>query len=70
MTSEVLSLRNVSVGRNERKKILDIASFSVDQGELIAIVGPNGAGKSTLLQAINLLLPYRGGYAPVWRRDP
>ena len=60
MTAEVLSLRNVSVERNEHKKILDISSFAVEQGELIAIVGPNGAGKSTLLQAINLLLPYRG----------
>ena len=27
-------------------------SFTVDQGEIIALVGPNGAGKSTLLKAI------------------
>lgn len=60
MTAEILSLRNVSVERNGRKKIIDIPSFSVCRGELIALVGPNGAGKSTLLQTINLLLPYQG----------
>ena len=27
-------------------------SFTVDEGEIIALVGPNGAGKSTLLKAI------------------
>ena len=27
-------------------------SFSVDEGEIVALVGPNGAGKSTLLKAI------------------
>lgn len=27
-------------------------TFSVDEGEIVALVGPNGAGKSTLLKAI------------------
>jgi branched-chain amino acid transport system ATP-binding protein len=27
-------------------------SFTVDEGEIVALVGPNGAGKSTLLKAI------------------
>ncbi len=27
-------------------------SFTVDEGEIIALVGPNGAGKSTLLKAV------------------
>ena len=27
-------------------------SFSVDEGEILALVGPNGAGKSTLLKAV------------------
>ena len=37
------------------------ASFSVNQGELVAIVGPNGAGKSTLLKLLaNWLVPDTG----------
>ena len=32
---------------------LDRVSFSVDQGEVFAIVGPNGAGKSTLFNLIS-----------------
>ena len=32
--------------------ILDIDSFSLQQGENIALIGPNGAGKSTFIQLI------------------
>ena len=34
------------------KILLDRISFSVAQGETVALVGPNGAGKSTLLRAL------------------
>lgn len=36
------------------------STFSVDAGELIAVVGPNGAGKSTLFKALAGFIDHRG----------
>jgi branched-chain amino acid transport system ATP-binding protein len=36
-------------------------SFSIKQGEILAIIGPNGAGKTTLLNAITRLIPITSG---------
>ncbi|MGV7241079.1 amino acid ABC transporter ATP-binding protein [Caballeronia sp. M23-90] len=34
---------------------LDAIDFSLDKGEVVAIIGPSGSGKSTLLRCINML---------------
>src|SRR6516225_9441697 len=39
---------------------LDIA-FTVEAGEVLALLGPNGSGKSTTLRALVGLLPLSGG---------
>lgn len=36
-------------------------SFTLKEGEIMAIIGANGAGKSTLMQCIAGLLKYQGG---------
>ena len=35
--------------------------FSVDRGEIVALIGANGAGKSTTLRAISGLVPIKSG---------
>ena len=41
--------------------VLDGISFSVEPGEIIAIIGRSGSGKSTLLRCINGLEPIQSG---------
>lgn len=42
-------------------RVLEDISFSVEEGELVAIVGPSGCGKSTMLRIINGLMPATSG---------
>lgn len=41
-------------------RALSNVSFSIGEGELVAVVGPNGAGKSTLFRAISGLIGHDG----------
>jgi tungstate transport system ATP-binding protein len=44
------------------RRILDIPSLEIYQGELFCLVGPSGAGKSTLLRLLHFLEPVSGGH--------
>jgi NitT/TauT family transport system ATP-binding protein len=50
-------------------EVLDVVSFTVGAGEVVAIVGPSGCGKSTLLSILGGLLQPGGGAAE-WRGAP
>src|SRR5271169_3687889 len=49
------NLRKVFTSGNQEIVPLDGIDFSVERGEMIAIVGPSGAGKSTLLHLLAAL---------------
>jgi tungstate transport system ATP-binding protein len=48
---EIFDLKQIYDGRC----VLDIPSFQIKQGEILALLGPSGAGKSTLLRLLNFL---------------
>ena len=57
----LLEVKNISFSYPGNIKVLREASFSVDRGEVVAIIGSNGSGKTTLLMvAAGLLEPEKG----------
>lgn len=56
----ILELSNIQVSY-KGNVVVDEASLSVEQGEVIALIGPSGAGKSSLLRSINFLEMPTGG---------
>ncbi|MGH2806757.1 MAG: ATP-binding protein [Actinomycetota bacterium] len=56
----LLACRHIDFSYGQVQVLFDV-SFSVDEGEMVALLGTNGAGKSTLLRVISGLgLPSRG----------
>ena len=56
----MLEVENLSVFYGVIPAVREL-SFSVDEGEIIALIGANGAGKTTTLKTIAGLLPVRSG---------
>lgn len=48
----ILSVQNLSFSYDENKSILKDVNFSVNRGEILALLGNNGAGKSTLCKVV------------------
>ena len=60
----LLELKHVSKGFAHGTGVLPVledVSFSIEQGEFIAIVGPSGCGKSTLVRIVNGIMPATSG---------
>ncbi|MBT2725112.1 MULTISPECIES: phosphonate ABC transporter ATP-binding protein [unclassified Bacillus (in: firmicutes)] len=61
MTSKtIIEAKNISK-HFERKIAISSLSFSILQGEKVALIGPSGAGKTTLLNSIAGLVPIQNG---------
>jgi iron complex transport system ATP-binding protein len=52
-----LSVSIKSAGYTTSAIIRDI-QFTLDEGQLLAVIGPNGSGKTTLVRAISQVLPF------------
>lgn len=52
-----ISVAHLSFRYPDGKEALNDISFSVHEGECVAVIGPNGSGKSTLLLHLNGILP-------------
>lgn len=60
---EVENLKKEYRGDGVVTKALDGVSFTIDEGEFVAVMGPSGSGKSTLLHIIALMdKPTSGSY--------
>ena len=62
--NEILTLDKISLSYQTEKdeiRALESISFSVDEGEFVAIIGPSGCGKTSILSIIAGLLKPSGG---------
>ena len=60
-----LQVTNLSINHDAIEAVQDL-TFSINEGELAAVIGANGAGKTTLLRALSGLKNPKSGSAP-WR---
>lgn len=56
-----IEFKNVSFGYENSGKVLDDVTFSVKQGQTVAILGPTGSGKSTMILLLQRLYDYQEG---------
>lgn len=61
---KILEVNNIS-----KKNILGGVSFSMDEGEMVAIMGPSGSGKSTLLYNVSGMDQADGGESLFMGKD-
>jgi len=60
----ILEVRNI-VKRFGTAEVLRDISFSLEEGQSLAIIGSSGSGKTTLLRCLNFLEPMDGGSVSV-----
>lgn len=64
----VVEFNDVSFGYNDTT-VLNGLTFSVAEGEKVALVGPSGCGKSTVLKLITGLYRPKSGQVRLWDND-
>lgn len=65
-TKKVLELKNLNVGYETKKGLIEIVknvTFDVKEGEIFGLIGESGSGKTTLSRALMKIHNYQGGSA-------
>ena len=57
----MIEIRNVSKSYGNKKKALNNANLTVNDGEIFAFIGHNGAGKTTMIKSIVGILDFDSG---------
>lgn len=57
METPILDVKNLSIAYDADKPVVKGVSFSLKEGEVLAIVGETGSGKTTVIRSINGCLP-------------
>ena len=57
----MIEIKNMTKIYNREKKAVENLSFTVDDGEIFAVIGHNGAGKTTTIKAIVGILDFEEG---------
>jgi zinc/manganese transport system ATP-binding protein len=69
MGPDIITAKDLTAGYAE-KVIWKSASFSIAQGEFVAVIGPNGSGKTTFFRLLLGLLQPKGGILSVFGGKP
>ncbi|OYP91029.1 ABC transporter ATP-binding protein [Ligilactobacillus salivarius] len=63
-----LEVRNINK-KYKNKVILNDINFSIQSGEIVALIGKNGAGKSTLINIITKLIQQDSGQSKIFEKE-
>ena len=65
----LLQVENGSFDYEKQNPILDGITFSLSEGQVLAVMGPNGIGKTTLLKCLIGILKWHSGRSLIDGRD-
>lgn len=63
-----LEIKNINK-KYKNKVVLNDINFSIQSGEIVALIGKNGAGKSTLINIITKLIQQDSGQSKIFEKE-